>query len=66
MSSGEISCQQGVLTDGKEAEERPHTYEYSCVVASHVSDYDEKLKASITEGGDHRIILIIGGIELFL
>jgi hypothetical protein len=35
MSSAESSCQQGVLTDGEEVEERPHPYEYSCGAASH-------------------------------
>jgi hypothetical protein len=49
MSSVESSCQQGVLTDGKKVEERPHPYEDSCGTASHVNEDDEKLNTSTTE-----------------
>jgi hypothetical protein len=66
MSSVESSCQQGVLTDGKEVEERPHPYEYSCGIASHVNEDDEKLNTSVTEEEDQRSVLIIGGIKIFL
>jgi hypothetical protein len=50
MSSTESSCQQGVLTDGKEAEERPHPYEDSCGVTNHVNEDDEKLNTSCHRG----------------
>jgi hypothetical protein len=30
MSFAEDSCQQGLLTDGEEVEERPHPYEDTC------------------------------------
>jgi hypothetical protein len=66
MSLVESSCQQGVLTDGKEVEERPHPYEDSSGVASHVNEDDEKLKTFVTEERGQRIFLIIGGVEIFL
>jgi hypothetical protein len=66
MSSAKSSCQQGVLTYGKEVEERPHPDEYSCGIESHVNEDDEDLNTSITEEEDHRSVLVIGGIEIFL
>jgi hypothetical protein len=56
----------GVLTNGEEAEERPHPYEYSCGVSSHVNEDDDKLKTSVTEEKDQRSVLVIGGIHIFL
>jgi hypothetical protein len=32
----------------------------------HVNEYDEELNTSITEEEDQRIVLIIGGIQIFL
>jgi hypothetical protein len=66
MSSTESSCQQGVLTDGEEVEERSHPYEDSCGVASRVNEDDDKLETFITEEKDQRSVLIIGGVEIFL
>jgi hypothetical protein len=66
MSSAESSCQQGVLIDGKEAEERPHPYEDSCGTASHVNEDDEKLNTSTVEEKYQRSFMIIGGIQIFL
>jgi hypothetical protein len=66
MSSAKSSFQQGALTDGKEAKERPHPYEDSCGIARHVNEDDEKLNTSITKEEDHRSILVIGGIKIFL
>jgi hypothetical protein len=66
MSSAESSCQQGMLTDGEEAEERSHPYEDSCGTVSHVNEDDEKLNTSTTEEKDQRSILVIGGVEIFL
>ena len=66
MSSTKISCQQGALTDGKEVEERSHPYEYSCGISSHMNEDDEKLNTPIAEEEDHRTILVIEGIEIFL
>jgi hypothetical protein len=54
------------LTDGKEVEERSHPYEDSCGISSHMNEDDEKLNTSITEEEDHRSVLVIGGIEIFL
>jgi hypothetical protein len=50
MSSTESSCQQGVLTDRKEEEERPHPYEYSCGAVSRVNEDDDKLETSVRGG----------------
>jgi hypothetical protein len=66
MSSAESSCQQGVLTDGEEEEERPHPYEDSCGTASRVNEDDDKLETFITEEKDQRSVLVIGGVEIFL
>jgi hypothetical protein len=56
LESSEVSsCQRGVLIDG-----------YSCVFTDHVNGYDEKLNTFITKEEDQRIILIIGGIKIFL
>jgi hypothetical protein len=66
MSSSESSCQQGVLTDGKESEERPHPYEDSCGIAIHMNEDDEKLNTSITKEEYHKSVLVIGGIKIFL
>jgi hypothetical protein len=44
----------------------PHLHEGSCRFADHVNEYDEKLNTSITEEGDQRNVLIIGGIRIFL
>ena len=66
MSSGESSCQQGVLTDGKESKERTHPSEDSYGIAIHMNEDDEKLNTSITKEEDHRSVLVIGGIEIFL
>jgi hypothetical protein len=55
-----------VLTYGKEVEEKPHADEYSCGIEIHVNEDDEDLKTSITEEEDHRSVLVIGGIEIFL
>ena len=66
MSSTKISCQQGALTDGKEVEERSHPYKDSCGISIHVNEDDKKLNTSITEEEDHRSVLVIGGIEIFL
>jgi hypothetical protein len=62
MSSTKVSCQQGVLTDGEEAEERPHPYEDTCETTNHVNEDDEKLKTSVTKEKEHRSVLVIGGI----
>jgi hypothetical protein len=66
MSSTKSSCQQGELTDGKEVEERSHPYEDSCGISSHMNEDDEKLNTPIAEEEDHRTILVIGGIKIFL
>jgi hypothetical protein len=66
MSSAESSCQQGVLTDGEEVEERSHPYEDSCRVVSRVNEDDDKLETFITKEEDQRSILVIGGVEIFL
>jgi hypothetical protein len=66
MSSTKGSCQQGVVTYGKEEEERPHPYEDSCGVAYHVNEHRERLNNSIVKEEDQRSILIIGGIKIFL
>jgi hypothetical protein len=66
MRSAESSCQQGVLTDGEEVEEMPHPYEGSCGATSYVNEDDDKLKNSIIEEKDHRNVLVIGGIQIFL
>jgi hypothetical protein len=47
-------------------EERPHRYEDSCGTASHVNEDDEKLNTFFIEEKDHRSIMIIGGIKIFL
>jgi hypothetical protein len=65
-SSEESSYQKGMLTGDKEVEERHHLYEYSCGVAGHVNEADEKLNTSITEEEDQRNVLIVGGIQIFL
>jgi hypothetical protein len=54
-----------VVTDVKEAEERPHPYEDSCGVEDHVNEDDQKLNTSTTKEKDKRCILIIGGIQIF-
>jgi hypothetical protein len=47
MNSEESSDQQGVLTrEEEEAGEKPHQLEYSCDVAYHVNEDDEKLNTS--------------------
>jgi hypothetical protein len=61
MSSAESSYYQGMVTDGKEEEERPHPYEDSCGVAYHVNEDDEKLNTSIAKEEDQRSILTIRG-----
>jgi hypothetical protein len=65
MNSTDSSCQKGVVTDGKEVEERPHSYEYSCGIGDHVNEYDEKLNTSIIEEEDQRSIQIIRVIHIF-
>jgi len=62
----ESSYQQGMLTCGREAEERTHLYEYSCGFVYHVNEYDEKLNTSTIKEVDKRCIMIIGGIKIFL
>jgi hypothetical protein len=54
------------LTDEEEEEERPCLDEYLHGIVSHVNEYDEKLKNLFTKEEDHRTILIIGGIKVFL
>jgi hypothetical protein len=61
---GEMILVESSLIDEEEAEERPHPDEYSRRTVSRVNEDDEKLKTSIAE--DHRTILIIGGVEIFL
>jgi hypothetical protein len=65
MSSTKISRQR-MLTYEEEAEERPHSYGYSRGNVNHVNEDDEKSKSSTIEEKDQRIILIIGGVEIFL
>jgi hypothetical protein len=57
-----------VLTEDKEREagEKPHEHEYSCGVVNHMNEDDEKLNTSTLKEEDHRCILIIGGINIFL
>jgi len=67
MNLAESSYQQGVVTDGKEVEERPHPYEDSCGATNHVNEDDENLDTStVEEEEDQRNILIIGRIKIFL
>jgi hypothetical protein len=61
MSSAEIS-----FIDEEEEGERPHSDGDSCKTVSHVNEDDEKFQTSITEKEDQRIVLIIGGVEIFL
>jgi hypothetical protein len=65
MSSVESLCQQGVLTDEEEVEERSHPYEVSCRIENHVNEDDERLETFITAEKDQRSILIIGGFKIF-
>jgi hypothetical protein len=52
MKLFESSFHQWVLTDGREAEERPHPYENSCGIKNHVNEDDENSNTSITEEKD--------------
>jgi hypothetical protein len=65
-NSEESSYQQGMLTSGREAEERSHLYEYSCGFVDHVNEDDEKLNTSTVKEEYQMCILIIGGIKIFL
>jgi hypothetical protein len=65
MSSAEISRQR-VLTDEEEAEERPLSDGDSRGIVDHVNEDDEKLKTSTVNEKDQRIILIIGGVDIFM
>jgi hypothetical protein len=49
------SCHRGVMIG-----------EYSCGFAEHMNEYDEKLNTFTIEEEDHKSILIIGGIQIFL
>jgi hypothetical protein len=53
--SGMSSGYQGVLI-----------YEDSCGFVDHVNEDNENLNTSITKEEDHRSVLIIGGIQIFL
>jgi len=66
MRSVESLYQQGVLTDGEEAKERPHPYEDACRTMSHMNEVDEKLETSVTKEKGQKSILAIGGVEIFL
>jgi hypothetical protein len=65
MTSTESSC-QGVLTDGEEAEEIPRSDGDSPGTVNRVNEDDENLNNSTTEEKDHRNILVIGGVKIFL
>jgi hypothetical protein len=51
----ESSCQQGVLIG-----------EHSCGFTNHVNEDDDKLKTCTIQEEDQKIIMIIGGIRVFL
>jgi len=55
MNSVESSYQKGVLID-----------EHSCGFVDQVNEDDEKLNTPIAVEEDHRCVLIIGGIQIFL
>jgi hypothetical protein len=61
----EMSSLKSSLTD-EEAEGTTHSYEDSCGTVSRMNEDDEKLQTSITEKGDRKTILIIGGFEIFI
>jgi len=65
-NSEESSYQQGMLTSGREEEERSHLYEDSCGFVDHVNEDDEKLNTSTVKEEDQMCILIIRGIKIFL
>jgi hypothetical protein len=44
----------------------PHPYEDTCETASRVNEDDDKLENFITEEKDHRCVLVIGGVNIFL
>jgi hypothetical protein len=61
----EMSSTEGSLAE-EEARERPHLDGNLCKAMSHVNEDDEKLQTSITEKEDQKIVLIIGGVKIFL
>jgi hypothetical protein len=54
------------LTDKEEVGEKPHSNGYSRRTMSHMNEDDEKLQTSVIEKEDRKIVLIIGGVEIFL
>jgi hypothetical protein len=62
----EMSLAESSLED-EEAEEKPHSDGDSHRNVSHVNEYDDTFKTFITTmEEDHRDVLIIGGVEIFL
>jgi hypothetical protein len=55
-----------VLTYEEEAEEIPRSEEDSRRTVNHVNEDDEKLKNSTIEEKDRMIVMIIGGVKIFL
>jgi hypothetical protein len=62
----EMTLVESSLVDEEEAEEKPHSFGDLRRTVSRVNGDDEKLKIFVAKKEDHRTVLIIGGVEIFL